>query len=75
VEARDGESAERLISRFRQMVQRDGLLREYKKRRHFISKSQTRRDARARGIRKARKARLAAASHDGATSHQQKGRR
>jgi small subunit ribosomal protein S21 len=74
VEARDGESAERLISRFRQMVQRAGLLREYKRRRHFISKSETRREARARGIRKARKARAAAAMHEGA-GHQKKGRR
>ena len=39
VDLREGESPEHLITRFRQVVQRDGILREIKQRRHFIPKS------------------------------------
>jgi small subunit ribosomal protein S21 len=43
VSAREGESGEALVNRFTKMVQRDGVLREVKRRRHFVSKSQQRR--------------------------------
>ena len=36
-------------------MQRDGILREAKRRRHFISKSEARRLARAKALRRARK--------------------
>lgn len=55
VELREGESQERLLSRFRQAMQRDGTLREVKRRRHFISKSETRRLAHAKALRRAAK--------------------
>jgi len=55
VELREGETQERLLSRFRQTMQRDGILREAKRRRHFVSKSEARRMARAKAIRRARK--------------------
>jgi small subunit ribosomal protein S21 len=55
VELREGESQERLLTRFRQAVQRDGILREAKKRRHFISKSEMRRLERAKALRRIRK--------------------
>jgi ribosomal protein S21 len=52
VEVREGESGEALISRFTKLVQRDGVLREVKRRRHFISKPQMRRIAEAKAARK-----------------------
>lgn len=55
VELREGESQERLLSRFRRAMQRDGILREAKRRRHFIPKSEARRLARAKALRRARK--------------------
>lgn len=55
VELKDGESQERLLARFRQAVQRDGILREARKKRHFVSKSEARRLARAKATRRARK--------------------
>lgn len=55
IERRDGESNERLLSRFRQMMQRAGILREAKRRRHFISKSEARRLAYAKARRRARR--------------------
>ena len=55
IERRDGESNERLLSRFRQMVQRSGILREAKRRRHFISKSEARRLAVAKSRRRQRR--------------------
>ena len=48
VDLREGESPEHLLTRFRQAVQRDGILREIKQRRHFIPKSERRRIARAK---------------------------
>jgi small subunit ribosomal protein S21 len=62
VTPRDGESAEALITRFTKLVQRDGVLREFKRRRHFISKSEQRRTAAEKAARKrARHAARAAA--------------
>jgi ribosomal protein S21 len=55
VERRDDENAERLIGRFRQVIQRSGILRDAKKKRFFVSKSEARRVARARSIRRLRK--------------------
>lgn len=55
VELREGETQEHLLSRFRQTMQRNGVLREIKKRRHFISKSEMRRLAKAKALRRARK--------------------
>jgi len=55
VERRDNESAERLLTRFRLAVQRSGVLRDAKRRRHFISKVEARRAARARAMRRLRK--------------------
>jgi small subunit ribosomal protein S21 len=52
VTPRDGESGEALVSRFTKLVQRDGVLREFKRRRHFISKSQMRRIAEQKAARK-----------------------
>jgi small subunit ribosomal protein S21 len=65
VELREGETQEHLLSRFRQGVQRDGILREAKKRRHFISKSEARRLARAKAMRRARKRVLKSRSPNG----------
>ncbi len=56
VDLRDGESPEHLITRFRQAIQRDGILREIKQRRHFIPKSERRRIARAKAARRRRRA-------------------
>ncbi len=55
VELREGESPERLLSRFRQAVQNDGILREVKRKRHFIPKSEMKRLARAKALRRLRK--------------------
>jgi len=55
VELREGESPEHLITRFRQIIQRDGILREIKQRRHFIPKSERRRIARAKAARRRRR--------------------
>ena len=58
VELREGESGEALLGRFTKMVQRDGILREVKRRRHFISNAQARRIAAQKAARKrARRAR------------------
>jgi small subunit ribosomal protein S21 len=37
VDLRDGESGDQLLNRFTKLVQKDGILREVKARRHFIS--------------------------------------
>ena len=52
VALREGESQEHLLTRFRQAVQRDGILREAKMKRHFISNSEARRLARAKAARR-----------------------
>ena len=59
VELRDGESGEALLNRFTKMVQKDGILREVKARRHFISPSERERIAqrKAAARRRRRKAR------------------
>jgi ribosomal protein S21 len=52
VEAREGESGEALVSRFTKLVQRDGILREFKRRRHFVSAGELRRVAAQKAARK-----------------------
>ncbi len=59
VEMRDGESSDQLLNRFTKMIQRDGILREVKSRRHFISQGEqlriAQRKAEARRRRKMRR--------------------
>ena len=55
VALRDGISDEQLLRRFRKKVQRGGILREAKKKRWFVSKSEQRRLAERKAIRKHRR--------------------
>jgi len=59
VQLRDGESGDSLLNRFTKMVQKDGILREVKARRHFISAGERERIAqrKAAARRRRRKAR------------------
>ena len=60
VDLREGESGEGLLNRFTKMIQKDGILREVKARRHFISPGERERIAqrKAAARRRRRKARL-----------------
>ena len=61
VRARDGETFDQLLRRFKLGVERSGLLREYKRKQRFKPKSEVRRDkARAAARRRRRGARRAA---------------
>jgi ribosomal protein S21 len=61
VTPRDGESGEQFVARFTKLVQRDGILREVKRRRHFISNHEAERLVKQKAARKrARAARKAA---------------
>jgi ribosomal protein S21 len=62
VERRDNETAEGLLNRFRLVVQRSGILRDAKRRRHFTSRSEARRMAHARTMRKLRRSAAKAAA-------------
>jgi small subunit ribosomal protein S21 len=55
VEQRENESFNRLLSRFRKKVTRSKVLSENRKRRFFTSKSEERRIAKKKAIRKARR--------------------
>jgi small subunit ribosomal protein S21 len=55
VVARSGESIEGLLKRFRKGVVKDRILSEAKKRRYFVSKSEERRIALRKAIRRERK--------------------
>lgn len=55
VEKRSNESFNQLIRRFRKKVTRSKVLSEHRKRRFFTSKSEERRIAKKKAIRKARK--------------------
>jgi len=55
VELREGESQEHLLMRFRQAVQRQGVLRDARKKRYFVSRSAVRRAAKAKAVRRERK--------------------
>jgi ribosomal protein S21 len=52
VQLREGESQDHLLTRFRQAVQKDGILRQAKMKRHFISKPEAKRLAQARAARR-----------------------
>jgi small subunit ribosomal protein S21 len=60
VELRPGESQEGLLKRFRKEVVKDRILSTYRKKRWFVSKSENRRLAKQRAIRKARRKAMAA---------------
>ena len=55
VVSRDNESPESLLRRFRKQVTKDGILSTVKKKRFFVSKSEQRRMARRKAIRRERK--------------------
>ena len=55
VRSRDGESPESLLRRFRKQVTQDGILSTVKKKRFFVSKSELRRMARRKAVRRERK--------------------
>ncbi len=55
VELKDGESPEALLARFNKMIQREGILREAKARRHFISNSELARIAARKAARRRRR--------------------
>jgi small subunit ribosomal protein S21 len=55
VSLRPGESQEELLKRWRKAVSRAGILKSLRRKRWFVSKSEKRRLAKARAIRKARR--------------------
>jgi ribosomal protein S21 len=55
VSKREGETEDSLLKRFQRMVQMDGVLREAKARRHFVSKREA---ARLKAKKNARRRRL-----------------
>jgi ribosomal protein S21 len=55
VSKREGETEDSLLKRFQRMVQMDGVLREAKARRHFVSKREA---ARMKAKKNARRRRL-----------------
>ena len=57
VRRREGESQESLLKRFRKKVSRDRVLSEAKKKRYFVSKSEQKRIARRKAIRRERRRR------------------
>jgi len=52
---RDGESQENLLKRFRKKVTRDGVLSAAKRKRFFVSKSEQRRIAQRKAVRRERR--------------------
>ena len=66
---RPGESQESLVSRFRKKVTRDGILREVKRKRHFVSKSEQRRMAKRKAIRRIRRRQWRTDQRDGSRSY------
>jgi small subunit ribosomal protein S21 len=55
VRLRPGESQEELLRRFRKSVATSGTLKALRKKRWFVSKSQQRRQAKAKAIRRAKR--------------------
>lgn len=55
VTLRSGESQENLLKRFRKDITKEGILRDVRRKRWFISKSEERRIQKAKAIRKARR--------------------
>jgi small subunit ribosomal protein S21 len=62
VVARKGEHPEALIRRFQKEVEQAGIMRELKKRRHFMSASQKRREKRKAAEKRRRKEEAASSS-------------
>lgn len=54
---RPGESQDDLLRRFRKQVAKSGILKDVRKKRWYVSKSEKRRQAKARAIRRARRKR------------------
>ena len=55
VELRNNESQQQLLSRFRKKVAKSGRLKAYRQKRWFVSKSELRRMAKKKAIRKHRR--------------------
>ncbi len=55
VSLRPGESQEQLLKRWRKQVAKSGILKSVRRKRWYVSKSEKRRLAKARAIRKARR--------------------
>jgi small subunit ribosomal protein S21 len=55
VRLKPGESQDDLLRRFRKEVSRSGILKAVRKKRWYISKSERRRQAKAKAIRRARR--------------------
>lgn len=55
VELRPGETQDSLLRRFRKKVMRNGVLRDAKKNRYFVSKSEKRRIAKRKAVRRLRR--------------------
>ena len=55
VTLRPGESQDSLLKRFRKDVTKEGILRDVRRKRWFVSKSEERRIKKAKAIRKARR--------------------
>jgi small subunit ribosomal protein S21 len=55
VELKPGESQESLLRRFRKRVSESGVLSQVRKRRRYVSKSEERRRAKAKAIRRAKR--------------------
>ena len=55
VSRKDGEDGEGIVRRFNKMVQRDGILQEARRRRHFISNRDKQRQAERRAARRRRR--------------------
>ncbi len=60
VSLHSGESQESLLKRFTSVVQRSGVLRDAKRKRYFVSKSQLTREKLRRAIRRAARRRVRA---------------
>lgn len=52
---RPGESQDDLLRRFRKQVAKSGILKDVRRKRWYVSKSEQRRQAKARAIRRARR--------------------
>lgn len=52
---RDGESQQKLLSRFRKVIIRSGVMSEVRKRRWFVSKNEKRRIEKKKAVRRLRK--------------------
>jgi small subunit ribosomal protein S21 len=53
--ARDSEPVDQLLRRFRRQVQNEGILTAVRRRRFFVPKSELRRKAQLRAVRRARR--------------------